>query len=219
MHPEVLGATECQEQIARFTTLAYRAPEMVSLYSGKTISTKADIWVGPPSCVCVGLTLSLSVCVCVCRRSAACCTSCVSSPLLLASSHWLLSVSSSAFQPLPVTQLACTHSSVSLPPSPSSLPPPPVTPPLITAGYMLEADPDKRPSIWQVCHVAFRLHQLPNPVANVFVSLYLMAKLGCVGMRVSLRVVCARLVCCLLKSPRHRACPSPPLPPPPHEQQ
>jgi AP2-associated kinase len=28
----------------RFTTLAYRAPEMVSLYSGSTITTKADIW-------------------------------------------------------------------------------------------------------------------------------------------------------------------------------
>ena len=34
----------------RFTTLPYRAPEMVSLYSGNTITTKADIWVG---CVCM----------------------------------------------------------------------------------------------------------------------------------------------------------------------
>ena len=25
--------------------MAYRAPEMVSLFSGKTITTKADIWV------------------------------------------------------------------------------------------------------------------------------------------------------------------------------
>lgn len=45
MHPETLGAAECEDEIARFTTLAYRAPEMVSLYSGKTITTKADIWV------------------------------------------------------------------------------------------------------------------------------------------------------------------------------
>lgn len=29
----------------RYTTLAYRAPEMVELYSGKLITTKADIWV------------------------------------------------------------------------------------------------------------------------------------------------------------------------------
>ena len=45
MHPEVLGAAQCEDQIARFTTLAYRAPEMVSLYSGRSITTKADIWV------------------------------------------------------------------------------------------------------------------------------------------------------------------------------
>jgi AP2-associated kinase len=44
MHPEVVGAALCEEQIAKFTTLAYRAPEMVSLYSGSTITTKADIW-------------------------------------------------------------------------------------------------------------------------------------------------------------------------------
>ena len=31
--------------ICRYTTLSYRAPEMVDLYSGKSISTKADIWV------------------------------------------------------------------------------------------------------------------------------------------------------------------------------
>lgn len=29
----------------RYTTLSYRAPEMVNLYSGKLITTKADIWV------------------------------------------------------------------------------------------------------------------------------------------------------------------------------
>lgn len=45
MHPEVLGASECEEQISKFTTLSYRAPEMISLYSGKSITTKADIWV------------------------------------------------------------------------------------------------------------------------------------------------------------------------------
>ena len=46
MHPETMGASRCEDEIARFTTLAYRAPEMVSLYSGKTITTKADVWVG-----------------------------------------------------------------------------------------------------------------------------------------------------------------------------
>lgn len=45
MHPETMGAAQCEDEISRFTTLAYRSPEMVSLYSGKTVSTKADIWV------------------------------------------------------------------------------------------------------------------------------------------------------------------------------
>ena len=31
--------------IFRYTTVSYRAPEMVDLYSETTISTKADIWV------------------------------------------------------------------------------------------------------------------------------------------------------------------------------
>jgi len=29
----------------RYTTLSYRSPEMVNLYGGKVITTKADIWV------------------------------------------------------------------------------------------------------------------------------------------------------------------------------
>lgn len=32
----------------RYTTLSYRAPEMVNLYGGLAITTKADIWVGRP---------------------------------------------------------------------------------------------------------------------------------------------------------------------------
>ncbi|VDN06524.1 unnamed protein product [Thelazia callipaeda] len=33
-----------EEEIHRYTTLGYRAPEMVDIYSGKTIGTKIDIW-------------------------------------------------------------------------------------------------------------------------------------------------------------------------------
>ncbi|CAJ0584794.1 unnamed protein product, partial [Mesorhabditis spiculigera] len=33
-----------QEEIERYTTLSYRAPEMIDLYSGRPIGTKADIW-------------------------------------------------------------------------------------------------------------------------------------------------------------------------------
>lgn len=30
---------------SRYTTLSYRAPEMVNLYNNKIITTKADVWV------------------------------------------------------------------------------------------------------------------------------------------------------------------------------
>lgn len=30
---------------SRYTTISYRAPEMIDLYTGKVITTKADIWV------------------------------------------------------------------------------------------------------------------------------------------------------------------------------
>ena len=40
--PEMLQA---EEEIQKFTTPAYRAPEMVDLYSGHAINEKVDIWV------------------------------------------------------------------------------------------------------------------------------------------------------------------------------
>ena len=53
------------------------------------------------------------------------------------------------------------------------LPSPPLSPslsPLLLSGYMLEPDPELRPTIWQVCEVAYKLRKLKNPVPNVFVS-------------------------------------------------
>lgn len=35
---------EVEEDIKKYTTLSYRSPEMIDLYSGKAISSKADIW-------------------------------------------------------------------------------------------------------------------------------------------------------------------------------
>ena len=45
MDPEKMGHQQCEDEIKRFTTLAYRSPEMVDLYSGQKITTKSDIWV------------------------------------------------------------------------------------------------------------------------------------------------------------------------------
>lgn len=44
LNPQAQGVAAVEEEILKYTTLAYRAPEMVELYSGKLITTKADIW-------------------------------------------------------------------------------------------------------------------------------------------------------------------------------
>lgn len=43
--PSVHGAAQIKEEIEKYTTLSYRAPEMVDIYSGKPITVKSDIWV------------------------------------------------------------------------------------------------------------------------------------------------------------------------------
>ncbi|XP_056364505.1 AP2-associated protein kinase 1 isoform X3 [Oenanthe melanoleuca] len=43
-NPQTEGVNAVEEEIKKYTTLSYRAPEMVNLYSGKLITTKADIW-------------------------------------------------------------------------------------------------------------------------------------------------------------------------------
>ncbi|KAJ8285880.1 hypothetical protein GJAV_G00032020 [Gymnothorax javanicus] len=43
-NPQSEGVPVVEEEIKKYTTLSYRAPEMVNLYCGKVITTKADIW-------------------------------------------------------------------------------------------------------------------------------------------------------------------------------
>ncbi|XP_018108894.1 AP2-associated protein kinase 1 isoform X8 [Xenopus laevis] len=43
-NPQTEGVNAVEDEIKKYTTLSYRAPEMVNLYSGKMITTKADIW-------------------------------------------------------------------------------------------------------------------------------------------------------------------------------
>ncbi|XP_063066854.1 AP2-associated protein kinase 1 [Engraulis encrasicolus] len=43
-NPQAEGVTVVEDEIKKYTTLSYRAPEMVNLYNGKIITTKADIW-------------------------------------------------------------------------------------------------------------------------------------------------------------------------------
>ncbi|XP_043683367.1 BMP-2-inducible protein kinase isoform X1 [Vespula pensylvanica] len=44
LNPNIQGAAMVEEEIKKYTTLSYRAPEMVDMYCGKPITTKADIW-------------------------------------------------------------------------------------------------------------------------------------------------------------------------------
>ncbi|CAH1794694.1 unnamed protein product [Owenia fusiformis] len=44
LNPDKYGVKQVEDEILKYTTVSYRAPEMVDLYSGKTITTKADIW-------------------------------------------------------------------------------------------------------------------------------------------------------------------------------
>ncbi|XP_075457433.1 AP2-associated protein kinase 1 isoform X9 [Ascaphus truei] len=43
-NPQTEGVTAVEDEIKKYTTLSYRSPEMVNLYSGKVITAKADIW-------------------------------------------------------------------------------------------------------------------------------------------------------------------------------
>ncbi|XP_075063512.1 AP2-associated protein kinase 1 isoform X7 [Mixophyes fleayi] len=43
-NPQTEGVTTVEDEIKKYTTLSYRAPEMVNLYSGKVITAKADVW-------------------------------------------------------------------------------------------------------------------------------------------------------------------------------
>ncbi|XP_059821379.1 AP2-associated protein kinase 1-like isoform X3 [Hypanus sabinus] len=43
-NPQLEGVSIVEDEIKKYTTLSYRAPEMVNLYCGKAITTKADIW-------------------------------------------------------------------------------------------------------------------------------------------------------------------------------
>lgn len=44
LNSKIHGPLNVEEEIQKYTTLSYRAPEMVELYAEKTITTKADIW-------------------------------------------------------------------------------------------------------------------------------------------------------------------------------
>jgi serine/threonine protein kinase len=44
LNPQTHGVAGVEEEVKKYTTLSYRAPEMVDLYLGRPITTKADVW-------------------------------------------------------------------------------------------------------------------------------------------------------------------------------
>uniref|UniRef100_A0A182PAF1 non-specific serine/threonine protein kinase n=1 Tax=Anopheles epiroticus TaxID=199890 RepID=A0A182PAF1_9DIPT len=44
LNPASHGRTVVEEEIQKYTTLSYRAPEMIDLFNGQDITVKADIW-------------------------------------------------------------------------------------------------------------------------------------------------------------------------------
>ncbi|XP_007895168.2 BMP-2-inducible protein kinase isoform X2 [Callorhinchus milii] len=44
LNPQMHGVSTVEDEIKKYTTLSYRAPEMINFYGGSSITTKADIW-------------------------------------------------------------------------------------------------------------------------------------------------------------------------------
>ncbi|XP_020798929.1 uncharacterized protein LOC110176822 isoform X1 [Drosophila serrata] len=122
LNPQQHGVTAVEEEIQKYTTLSYRAPEMIDLYAGKSITTKADIWA-------LG-----------CMLYKLCFFSLPFGESTLAIQSGQFSIPDNSKYSKGMHQLI---------------------------KYMLDTDMERRPNIWQVCEVAFRLSGKDNPVQNL----------------------------------------------------
>lgn len=125
LNPQQHGVSVVEEEIQKYTTLSYRAPEMIDLYSGKSITTKADIWA-------LG-----------CMLYKLCFFSLPFGESTLAIQNGQFAIPDNSKYSRGMHQLI---------------------------KYMLDTDMERRPNIWQVCEVAFRLAGKDNPVQNLHVS-------------------------------------------------
>lgn len=126
VHPATCSSiAEVEEEIKKYTTLAYRSPEMIDLYSGKSITVKSDIWA-------LGCLLYK-----ICFFT----TPFGESALAIQNAQFTIPDDSRYSKGL--------HALI---------------------RFMLEADPDLRPDIFQVSSVAFSLTGKSNPVDNYMSS-------------------------------------------------
>ncbi|KAL9693672.1 hypothetical protein quinque_012957 [Culex quinquefasciatus] len=122
LNPVTHGRTVVEEEIQKYTTLSYRAPEMIDLFSGQDITVKADIWA--LGCLLYKLcffTLPFG-----------------ESALAIQSGHFSIPDNSKYSREM--------HQLI---------------------RYMLEPDIERRPNIYQVCEVAFKIAGKTNPVRNL----------------------------------------------------
>uniref|UniRef100_H3DQI1 Protein kinase domain-containing protein n=1 Tax=Tetraodon nigroviridis TaxID=99883 RepID=H3DQI1_TETNG len=120
--PQLISPFAHYHYETRYTTLSYRAPEMVNLYSGKMITTKADIWA--MGCLLYKL----------------------------------------CFFTLPFgeSQVAICDGSFTIPDNSRYS-----QDMHCLIRYMLEPDPEKRPDIYQISYIAFRMARRHCPVPNL----------------------------------------------------
>ncbi|KAK7889381.1 hypothetical protein WMY93_024941 [Mugilogobius chulae] len=145
--PQTEGVAAVEEEIKKYTTLSYRAPEMVNLYNNKIITIKADVWA--LGCLLYKLcffTLPLV-------KPGAICDGSFTIP---DNSRYSYDLHCLLVSPV------LLHSNIDM----SVLVHDDNDYVLFFQGYMLEPDPDIRPDIYQVSHFAFKLVQRTCPVQN-----------------------------------------------------
>lgn len=126
LNPKVHGVASVEEEIKKYTTLSYRSPEMIDLYTlAQPITTKADIW-------SLGV-FTYKLCF-----------------FTLPFGESTLAIQNGSFTIPDNSKYSRTMHQL--------------------IRYMLEPDCDKRPSIYQVGEVAFRMAGRANPIQNLHVS-------------------------------------------------
>ena len=179
LNPSIHGASIVEEEIKKYTTLSYRAPEMVDMYCGKAITTKADIWVRKSFNKNIYHEKEIKHYTCLYvwfyRHWDVYCTSFVSSYYPLVRAHLPYNLEILLFQIIQGLYYIIIYVYIQL-----------VSILMLLKcvillfrysralhcliRYMLEPDPDLRPDIYQVSAIAFQIQGRDCPVQNLHVS-------------------------------------------------